>query len=350
MAEREQLDDCERIASDAPISAAPGAMSGEPAVVSLRTDQLDLNEGRAAWQSTLGRLYCETDIAWPHTSDRFDGEWGGRPLGDLHISTIRAEQQTVVRSAAMARSDASADYLLCLITAGHVEVEQAGRETVLRTGAFALLDLSRPFVFRSPTCFRQVVAHIPREMLTCRLPEPYLDHATGRSFGPGPGASAIAGRVLVDLAAEGAGLSSGATTSFAMSAVDMVAAGIAEVAVRAGIGTGHRAADLDRIRQVVDELLHDPDLTVTGIAARCGMSLRNVQKLLAGAGTTPRALLHRMRIDRAKRYLVSTDLSVADIAQSVGFRDVSHFSRTFRTLVGTSPGRFRTAPTSTDGF
>jgi AraC-like DNA-binding protein len=73
------------------------------------------------------------------------------------------------------------------------------------------------------------------------------------------------------------------------------------------------------------------------------MSLRNMQKLVSATGHTPTGLLHQARVERAKNLLLTTDLSVADVAAAVGYLDVSHFSRTFRRLTGHSPGRFRAA-------
>ncbi|WP_425301742.1 cupin domain-containing protein, partial [Nocardia farcinica] len=139
MAERERSGDCART----------------EALVSLRTSELDSREGRTQWSSTLERLYCEMDVAWPDPHRHFDAEWGGRPFGDLHVSTIRADAHTVVRSPAMIGSDEHVGHLVCLVTEGRVEVRQAGRTTVLEDGAFALLDCAAPFVFHSPAPFRQ---------------------------------------------------------------------------------------------------------------------------------------------------------------------------------------------------
>lgn len=49
------------------------------------------------------------------------------------------------------------------------------------------------------------------------------------------------------------------------------------------------------------------------------------------------------RIDRAMELLRQTDMSVIDIGQTVGFRDSTHFSRTFKKLKGISPREYRSA-------
>ena len=94
-------------------------------VVDLRTGELDAPQGRAQWGDTIGQLYGEMDVAWPDPAREFDAQWDGRPLGDLHISTIRSDEQTVVRSPAMIASDGHEDYLVCLVVDGKVRVEQS---------------------------------------------------------------------------------------------------------------------------------------------------------------------------------------------------------------------------------
>jgi AraC family transcriptional regulator len=52
------------------------------------------------------------------------------------------------------------------------------------------------------------------------------------------------------------------------------------------------------------------------------------------------------RVERAKSMLRGTRDHLTEIALSCGFADQSHLNRTFRRLVGTSPGRWRRAGVS----
>ena len=51
-------------------------------------------------------------------------------------------------------------------------------------------------------------------------------------------------------------------------------------------------------------------------------------------------LIH-YRIARAIDLLVATDMSISEIAVRVGFRDLCHFSRIFKSKIGCSPGQMR---------
>jgi len=59
-------------------------------------------------------------------------------------------------------------------------------------------------------------------------------------------------------------------------------------------------------------------------------------------GESPMGYLLRTRIERAKDVLRKDDgATVAGIAAMLGFADQSHFTRTFRRFVGTSPTDYR---------
>jgi AraC-like DNA-binding protein len=58
-------------------------------------------------------------------------------------------------------------------------------------------------------------------------------------------------------------------------------------------------------------------------------------------GTTPYEYLLRVRITAARTLLETTDRTIADIACETNFYDHSHFTRTFKRIIGVSPGQYR---------
>jgi AraC family transcriptional regulator len=57
------------------------------------------------------------------------------------------------------------------------------------------------------------------------------------------------------------------------------------------------------------------------------------------SGLTPHQYLVYRRVEMAKSMLLRDDLSVAEVAQRLGFADQSHFTRHFRRLTGAPPGQ-----------
>ena len=78
------------------------------------------------------------------------------------------------------------------------------------------------------------------------------------------------------------------------------------------------------------------------VAGHCYVSSWHLSKLLNQY--TRRGffeILNIIRVDRAKELLRGTDRKVQDISEEVGFQDVAHFSRIFKSYVGTSPKEYR---------
>ena len=60
-------------------------------------------------------------------------------------------------------------------------------------------------------------------------------------------------------------------------------------------------------------------------------------------GVAPYRWLLDERVERAKRLLSETNVSLAEIALDCGFVDQSHLTNVFGRRVGTTPGRWRAA-------
>ena len=61
----------------------------------------------------------------------------------------------------------------------------------------------------------------------------------------------------------------------------------------------------------------------------------------ATVGTSPMAYLRKMRVERMGQLLVSTDLSIAEAARTVGWRNQFHASQCFHAAYGVSPTQYR---------
>lgn len=58
-------------------------------------------------------------------------------------------------------------------------------------------------------------------------------------------------------------------------------------------------------------------------------------------GITPRGFIIKYRMDKACELLKNPQLSVSDVARSVGYEDPFQFSKTFKSVTGQSPAYFR---------
>lgn len=61
-------------------------------------------------------------------------------------------------------------------------------------------------------------------------------------------------------------------------------------------------------------------------------------------GLSPRDLLLRLRIDRAKHLLLESSMPVTEVSELLGYGRVHEFARIFRSHVGSTPSGFRASP------
>jgi len=100
--------------------------------------------------------------------------------------------------------------------------------------------------------------------------------------------------------------------------------------------------DLKRIRILTGQLYVQPDCSLELIAQKTDLTTQRIDFVLNKAfGFTFKQFLNTMRMTEAKRLIVETDINITEIALSVGYRNVSGFSKTFKEEEGLTPGEYR---------
>ncbi len=104
------------------------------------------------------------------------------------------------------------------------------------------------------------------------------------------------------------------------------------------------AQSLIRISKIIEFLEQNfaQKIYVEDLAEMAFMSLRNFQRIFKKAvGSTPSQYLMQIRLQRARRLLRSSSLSVADIAAQTGLTDSNYFIKSFKKELGITPVKFR---------
>ena len=84
------------------------------------------------------------------------------------------------------------------------------------------------------------------------------------------------------------------------------------------------------------------DISVESIAAKCNIHRNQLLKLFKDRiGQGPQEYLIKYRMSKAAQLLLTTRLSVGEIAAAVGYTNQLHFSRAFKNVYGRSPKYFR---------
>jgi AraC-like DNA-binding protein len=107
------------------------------------------------------------------------------------------------------------------------------------------------------------------------------------------------------------------------------------------VGAGRRGLAPWQARTAAN-LLERGELQVREVAAACQLSPSHFARLFRITfQRSPHTWLVERRIDALKRLLLNPDFSLADAAVQAGFADQASMSRSFRRVVGASPGAWR---------
>ena len=86
----------------------------------------------------------------------------------------------------------------------------------------------------------------------------------------------------------------------------------------------------------------DGSLRLATLAGECGLSVTHFARSFRQSfGTSPHHYLIHQRVERAKQLLSDSSSALSDVALQAGFADQATFSRSFKAVIGTSPGRWR---------
>lgn len=86
----------------------------------------------------------------------------------------------------------------------------------------------------------------------------------------------------------------------------------------------------------------EPDFRIEHLLSRVNMSSRYFEMLFAAYfKMTPKEYVVYLKLELAKELLQSEKNTVTSIASQLGFSDVYHFSRTFKSKIGLTPTQYK---------
>jgi len=230
-----------------------------------------------------------------------------------------------------ARTEATGrPFKLLLQLQGRAEVRQGGRRVSLEPRHFALIDGADAFTIDAPQYFEQVLVAMPRSAVLSR--HRGIEHRTAVGHGPQED-EAVIGDLALSLGRHGSRLSRPAMLRAIGSLVGLLG----------GLrGPGRDTGDSLRQRALALIDLELADIDAETLAARLGVSRRYLDKLFARTGSSVSQQVWERRLQCAAEQLRDArSAGIAEVAYSVGFKDLSHFSRAFRKRFGVAPRAWR---------
>lgn len=101
-------------------------------------------------------------------------------------------------------------------------------------------------------------------------------------------------------------------------------------------------AFIEKLKHILEENLSDENYSLPELCRSVGMSRSQLfRKMKALINEAPSTFIRMYRMNRARKLLEETDLSVSEIAYQVGFKDPAYFSYTFHEIFGKPPSTAR---------
>ena len=290
------------------------------------------------WREEFGRSMLRLDIE-PLSDLPFHAEATLRALPELRTVMCTGSAVCFKRTPAMVGH--GEDSIGLVVNLGKWgTASQCGRDVVLGSGDATPFLTYRPSVLSG---MGHLGILIPRAALTSRLKD--IDDVAMRLI-PRRTESLRLLRSYLKLIGRDLILTTAETRSVAVAHVhDLVALAITR---RAQIGEcdlgAVAAARLNAALEEIAKRFDEPGLGVAAVAQSQGISPRYLQRLIETTGISFTARVTELRLQRAFMLLTEArdgKSRISDIALQVGFSDISHFNRLFRSRFGDTPSAVR---------
>ncbi|MCR9276859.1 MAG: AraC family transcriptional regulator [Pseudomonadaceae bacterium] len=112
-----------------------------------------------------------------------------------------------------------------------------------------------------------------------------------------------------------------------------------------------RTPELDtlaRLRHTLRREIGSEHCTLESVSQRWGIHPRRLQRKLQESGTSFRKVLRDVRLELAQNYLRDSSITVVELADILGYRNASAFSRAFKHNTGLAPELWRRAESQSE--
>lgn len=273
--------------------------------------------------------------------DRVTGSARGIDICGMQFAHVSCDLDRVHRSWDDIRRDAAEHLFLIVQLQGSCGVDHIGQQNMLNVGDCILVDSTKPTTFHFGGQFSNHISmHLPRQLMysECRASFDVARKLEG--FDP----MAIMLRALIAkiLTVPESDATSASLRQLMFNATRQ--AFVSEPSPSASLQSLHDNATkrLQMIDILIDRHLTDANLSAKWLATRIGVSIRTLQQDFQGMGVTCTTVIRDKRLRLAKEKIEQIKdhrggKTIAEVAYSTGFNDISYFNRSFKELFDCAP-------------
>lgn len=254
----------------------------------------------------------------------------------------------ITRSPAMIDKEAANFYFICVVLAGTLNVEQRRDLIELHAGDIIVFDSAQPYkiLFADYEKKEALYIKVPRARLDSRL-RPRSSLIGSKIDGSG-GLGKVVAQMLRTALSEARTIEYIQARRLIEAAFDLLATASApgDTHVQANLKRERRWSTLRRIQDYIEANLGDEGLSRESIALYHKISVRYLSRLFEKEGVSLSQWILARRLEMARQRLEARDeppCSITELAFDCGFKNVSHFNRTFKERFGCTPKGLRRA-------
>ncbi|WP_246621818.1 MULTISPECIES: helix-turn-helix domain-containing protein [Rhizobium] len=259
--------------------------------------------------------------------------------GGLELAQVANDLDIIHRDFIDIKRDYGENLFLLLQLEGTCGIEQRGRQSIIAPGDCILVDSSAPSIFHFGGHFsNHLSVHLPRQLIVA-----------------GKAAQVEISRRLEAEDPMSAMLRALVAKLIRTDAQDKRAQNLRELLFSAtrqafamdedpdqSFPVDSPGGRLEIVQILIDRHLTDEHLTPQWLADKVGISLRTLQDDFSALGTTATSLIRLRRLHLVHEQLLQmkngpSAPTIAEVAYSAGFNDISYFNRCFRKAFDCSP-------------
>lgn len=265
------------------------------------------------------------------------------PFGRMKLSLASLPQARISNVTNMSSQTPDHPYNIYLSNRRH-QIVTNNRSVILEPGDVTVADSAMAATMTTNEPYTTIGLTVPASVLRAYLPEP--EKAVGVRFSGKGGLSRIVSYMLLAM------WEHAEADDFPQIANELATnlLGILSACCRVQDHRAEReltdtAAKRDRIKRLINQNLHKPDLSVREIAKQFGFSVRYLQRMFSEDEQTVSRYIRQQRLEGCKKQLADPTWlhhSITDIAFNWGFNSSAHFARVFKAQYGINAREFRT--------
>jgi AraC-like DNA-binding protein len=298
--------------------------------------------GIAGFQAAVSAAYFPYEITQTSSVNEFRSEMATGSIGPLHLSRTYVSAPFHGHRRVAECGDERRTYVLMLPQQGGDICLHGKRSAVSRPGDLVLINANQPLETEQRIGGISLAVSIPAGLVKARFLA--VDDWCLRPLNSSEGSAALLRECLLCYWRSYAKLRPTEYSDLTAALVHLIGAAFRCCSALPTFDSRSTSLHFLRVRDLVAAHLDSHELSVDFVSSRLGISKSYLFMIMNAANTTLGRFILEQRLQRSRDLLADPTMMhrpISEIAFSVGFRELSHFSRRFAERFGRSPRAYR---------